>query len=176
MADERALVVRREYPVVKVVPPPLVVKDLTSTLNSETLTAEFRGFIRSQLDRNKSGDPGTKLKMEVWLDLVLHCEKMFSLAESDVEERTRLMVQVGTVFLAKPPDGHNIALSGAQGRRDLIAHCEAIRIGAVLDPDLELLRTAAYNFVWTKLEQKHDLWKKIRNPPTRLHALICSLM
>jgi len=149
--------------------------DLEGTLGCDLLCEEFRVFIRKQLDKNRSPDPKQKQKMEVWLDLVLHCQKIFSLPESEVEERIRLMVEVGTVYLAKRPEGHNIALPGAQGRSDLVAHCEALRLGTLFSPDLVLLRNAAFNWVWSKLEQKHDLWRKLRNPPTRLQAL-CMLL
>ena len=69
-------------------------KELEGTLVSEVLCQEFRKYLREQLDRNCSQDPGTRGKMEVWLELVVHCRRIFSLPEAEVEGRRRLMVEV----------------------------------------------------------------------------------
>ena len=110
------------------------------------------------------------------------------------------------MFLARPPEGYNVALAGAQvppyiprnavaifsssllhekilkwsalssqGRRDLLAHCASLAQGEG-QPNTQLLRSAAYEFVWSKLEQKHDLWRTGRGQHTTLQALLCAVL
>lgn len=151
-----------------------LVRELEGSLGHPGLRQEFRKFLREnpRMDNNKSQDPATKMKMEVWLELLLHCQQLFSLPESEEQRRKSLMAEVGTVFLAK--DGHNVALPGAQARRELVAHCSAVAREEVT-PDLELLRRAAWNFVWGKVEQKHDVWRAARGQATTL-AQLCALL
>merc|ERR1719278_2380150 len=80
--------------------------------------------------------------MQVWLDLVLLCQTIFSLPEADESEKRKLMVQVGKVFLADPPEGHRVALPGAAARKQLVQHCQALDGDSSnsIPADLALLR------------------------------------
>ena len=55
-----------------------------------------------------------------------------------------------------------------------MAHCSAVSREEVL-PDLELLRRAAWTFVWGKVEQKHEVWRAARAQPATL-AQLCHLL
>ena len=65
-----------------------------------------------------------------------------------------------------------------QARRQLEQHCQALDSdeGNQIPADLVLLRRAAFEFVWQKLEEKHDAWRASRAQPTRLQALLCALL
>jgi len=149
-----------------------IVKNLNGTLANCSLCQEFRDYL-ILLD-SKIPKP----KFQVWLDLVLLCQSIFSLPEAEESEKRKLMVQVGKVYLAGPPEGHKVALPGAAARRELEQHCQALDSdeGNSIPADLPLLRRAAFEFVWQKLEEKHDAWRASRAQPTRLQALLCALL
>ena len=65
-----------------------------------------------------------------------------------------------------------------QARRQLEQHCHTLESteGNSVQADLGLLRKAAFEFVWQKLEEKHDAWRTARAQPTRLQALLCALL
>ena len=65
-----------------------------------------------------------------------------------------------------------------QARRQLEQHCQTLESteGNSVQADLGLLRKAAFEFVWQKLEEKHDAWRTARAQPTRLQALLCALL
>merc|ERR1712130_513004 len=148
-----------------------IVKNLSGTLAHCILRQEFRDYL-ILLD-SKIPKP----KFQVWLDLVLLCDRIFSLPEAEESEKRKLMVQVGKVYLAGPPEGHRVALPGASGRKQLEQHCQALESdeSKLMPADLALLRRAAFEFVWQKLEEKHDAWKASRAQPTRLQ-LLCALL
>jgi len=149
-----------------------IVRNLDGTLANCILCREFRDYL-ILLD-SKIPKP----KFQVWLDLVLLCQSIFSLPEAEESERRKLMIQVGQVYLAGPPEGHKVALPGAAARRQLEQHCHTLESteGNSVQADLGLLRKAAFEFVWQKLEEKHDAWRTARAQPTRLQALLCALL
>merc|ERR1712156_461289 len=149
-----------------------IVRILDGTLANCILCQEFRDYL-ILLD-SKIPKP----KFQVWLNLVLLCQSIFSLPEAEESERKKLMIQVGKVYLAGPPEGHKVALPGAAARRQLEQHCQTLESteGNSVQADLGLLRKAAFEFVWQKLEEKHDAWRTARAQPTRLQALLCALL
>merc|ERR1719341_2710736 len=149
-----------------------IVKNLSGTLANCSLCQEFRDYL-ILLD-SKIPKP----KFQVWLDLVLLCQSIFSLPEAEESERKKLMIQVGKVYLAGPPEGHRVALPGAAAGRQLEQHCQALESDEAnsTPANLTLLRRAAFEFVWQKLEEKHDAWRASRVQPTRLQALLCALL
>lgn len=149
-----------------------IVRNLDGTLANCILCQEFRDYL--VLLDSKIPKP----KFQVWLDLVLLCQSIFSLPEAEESERKKLMIQVGKVYLAGPPEGHKVALPGAAARRQLEQHCHTLESteGNSVQADLGLLRKAAFEFVWQKLEEKHDAWRTARAQPTRLQALLCALL
>jgi len=150
------------------------ITDLRQTLSESVVLSEFRTFLRTKFDRNKSDNPEFKKSGEQWLDFVMVCEQVFDLPESEVDPKINIMIRVGTQFLGKPPDGYNMALKNQLNRKELISHCQSLAIKSCLVPDESLLRDG-YEYVWAKLEQKHDLFKKTARPVTRLAMLLCSL-
>jgi len=150
------------------------VTDLRHTLASVKLLQEFRLFLRIKFDRNKSGDPEYKKMGEQWLDFVRTCEEVFELPEEDKHRTIDLMVEIGSQYLGKPPDGYNMALQNQLNRKELILHCKALAEKVSTDPDTSLLRDG-YEYVFTKLEQKHDIFRKSYRPTTMLAALVCAL-
>jgi len=128
-----------------------IVRNLDGTLANCILCREFRDYL-ILLD-SKIPKP----KFQVWLDLVLLCQSIFSLPEAEESERRKLMIQA---------------------RRQLEQHCHTLLSteGNSVQADLGLLRKAAFEFVWQKLEEKHDAWRTARAQPTRLQALLCALL
>ncbi|XP_023345243.1 uncharacterized protein LOC111714379 isoform X2 [Eurytemora carolleeae] len=116
------------------------VTDLNATLEDPEVLDAFREFLRIKLDNNKSTNIDLKKKFEQWLDYVIICNKIFSLAEEDIEDCINLMVEVGERFIAKPPGGYNIALAGQLNRKALEQHCKELGDKTTLDPDTGLLR------------------------------------
>lgn len=113
---------------------------------------------------------------EQWLDYVIICKQVLELPEADVETKTNLMISIGDKFLAKPPDGYNIALKSQLNRKELVSHCRALAEKVPdLSPDQDLLKDG-YEFVFGKLEQKHEIFKKTFVPTTTLAALLCSVL
>jgi len=154
---------------------PETVIDLKQTLISDKLCGEFRTYLR-KLDQNKSDDLTHKKMMEQWMDYVQLCDKIFELPETELETKTSLMIQIGEKFLAKPPDGYNIALKSQINRKELLNHCKSLAERVPdLTPNEELLKDG-YTFLCGKLEQKHDLFKKQYVPTTTLAALLCSVL
>jgi len=153
-----------------------IVTDLKQTLIDSKLVLEFRKFLRTNpnLDKNRSDDPDYKKKNEQWLDFVIICEQVFDLPEDENERKISLMVDIGKTFFGKPPDGYNMALQNQLNRKELINHCKSLADGVTNDPDHSLLRDG-YDYVYGKLDQKHDLFKKTYQPTTRLAALMCAL-
>ena len=151
-------------------------ENLQSTLISIKLTKEFRTFLRSKLDQNKSDNPASKKMFEQWLDFVLICEEMFALPESQLEARTGKFITIGEKFLGRPPDGYNMALQNQINRKEVIAHAKAPSEKVPgLKPDEKLLKDG-YEYIYSKLEQKHDLFKKFFNQTTSLQAFLCALL
>jgi len=150
------------------------VTDLRHTLADVKLVQDFRLFLRTKFDRNKSGDREYKKMGEQWLDFINICEQVFELPEEDTHLIIDLMVEIGFQFLGKPPDGYNMALQNQLNRKELILHCRALAEKVRTDPDSSLLRDG-YEYVYTKLEQKHDIFRKSYRPTTRLAALMCVL-
>jgi len=159
----------------KITMEPETVIDLKQTLISDKLCGEFRTYLR-KLDQNKSDDLTHKKMMEQWMDYVQLCDKIFELPETELETKTSLMIQIGEKFLAKPPDGYNIALKSQINRKELLNHCKSLAERVPdLTPNEELLKDG-YTFLCGKLEQKHDLFKKQYVPTTTLAALLCSVL
>jgi len=133
-------------------------------------------FLRTNpnLDKNRSDDPEYKKKNEQWLDFVIICEQVFELPEHENEQKINLMVEIGKKFFGRPPDGYNMALQNQLNRKELISHCKNLCERVTNEPDVSLLRDG-YEFVYGKLDQKHDLFKKTYKPITRLAALMCAL-
>jgi len=152
-----------------------VVRDLRQTLCDHKLVLEFRIFLRTKIDRNKSDNPDHKKMCEQWLDFVTICEQVFELPEDESENKIKLMVDIGCKFFAKPPEGYNMAVSNQLNRKELINHCKNLLDGVSKDPDISLLRDS-YEFIYSRLDQKHDLFSKTYKPPTRLAALLCTLL
>ena len=67
-----------------------------------------------------------------------------------------------------------MVLENQLNRKELINHCKNLADGVTNEPDHSLLRDG-YEYVYGKLDQKHDLFKKIYQPTTRLAALMCAL-
>ena len=150
--------------------------NLKLTLESDKLREQFRTFLRTKLDQNKSDNLEHKKMFEQWLEFVLICNKVFELPETDLEIKTTLMVTVGDKFLAKPPDGYNIALKSQLNRKELVNHCRSLSEKVPdLSPNQDLLKDG-YEFIFGKLEQKHDLFKKTYVQTTKLAALLCSVL
>merc|ERR1712038_941431 len=155
---------------------PESVTDLKQTIESGKLRPQFRTFLRGKLDQNKSDNPEHKKMFEQWLDFVLLCNNIFELPETELETRTRLMIQVGEKFLAKPPDGYNLALKSQLNRKELVNHCRSLAEKVPdLAPDVELLKDG-YEYILGKLDQKHDIFRKTHVPSTTLAALLCSVL
>jgi len=154
---------------------PIEVVNLPSTLDNPRLVERFREYLRVDLDRNRNTDKHVKKKMEQWLDFVIICQEIYSLEEDEVERRTRLMVEVGERFLAKPTQGYNMALNNQQSRLELERHCKKLKDGTTLDPDTSLLRDG-YKYIFDKLASKHDLFKRKMQSRTPLYALMCALL
>ena len=155
---------------------PESVADLKQTIESGKLRPQFRTFLRGKLDQNKSDNPEHKKMFEQWLDFVLLCNNIFELPETELETRTSLMIQVGEKFLAKPPDGYNLALKSQLNRKELVNHCRSLSEKVPdLAPDVELLKDG-YEYIWGKLDQKHDIFRKTHVPSTTLAALLCSVL
>jgi hypothetical protein len=152
----------------------LPVKDLRNTLSEEKLLQEFRTFLRSKLDRNRNVNLDVKKTFEQWLDFVIICEQVRALPESELVPKIALMIKIGTIFLGKPPSGYNIALKSQLNRKELITHCQSLLAGSCKVPDTSLL-SEGYEYVWSKLEQKHDIFKKTARPSTKLALVLCSL-
>lgn len=153
-----------------------ILTDLRQTLNDSKLMLEFRLFLRTNpiLDKNRSDDPEYKKKNEQWLDFVIICEQVFELPEDENERKINLMVEIGKKFFGRPPDGYNMALQNQLNRKELILHCKSLSERVTNEPDVSLLRDG-YEYVYGKLDQKHDLFKKTYKPTTRLAALMCAL-
>jgi len=139
--------------------PPIT--DLKVTLATPDLLAEFRNYLK------------TLKKFEPLLDYLILCLQVFELPESDVDTKVRLMVEIYNQFLA--PKSHNIALASQINRKALIAHCKDLEKKVTDKPDVSLLREG-YNFLFQKIEQKHDLWRKVYKPTTTLAAILCSII
>jgi len=152
----------------------VLVTDLRQTLSDSKLVVEFRLFLRTKIDRNRSDDPDYKKMSEQWLDFAINCEKVFELPEDENEKKINFMVEIGAKFLGKPPDGYNMALQNQLNRKELINHCRNLSEGVTNEPDTSLLRDG-YEYVCGKLDQKHDVFRKTYRPPTRLAALMCAL-
>jgi len=150
------------------------VTDLRQTLTDVKLMLQFRLFLRTKIDRNKSGDPEYKKMAEQWLDFVTICEQVFELPEAEIDAKIHLMVEIGEKFLGKPPDSYNMALKNQLNRKELINHCINLSARVTSEPDDSLLRDG-YEYVWGKLEQKHDVFRKTCRPTTKLAALMCVL-
>ena len=155
---------------------PEKVENLQSTLTSTKLTKEFRTFLRTKLDQNKSDNPESKKMFEQWLDFVLLCEDMFALPESQLEAKSGIIITIGQKFLGRPPDGYNMALQNQLNRKEVIAHAKSLSEKVPgLKPDEKLVKEG-YEYIYSKLEQKHDLFKKSFNQTTSLHAFLCALL
>ena len=155
---------------------PETVTNLKLTLESAKLRDHFRTFLRTKLDQNKSDNLEHKKMFEQWLDYVLICKQVLELPEADAETKTNLMISIGDKFLAKPPDGYNIALKSQLNRKELVNHCRALAEKVPdLSPDQDLLKDG-YEFVFGKLEQKHEIFKKTFVPTTTLATLLCSVL
>eukprot|EP00092_Neocalanus_flemingeri_P018118 GFUD01019609.1.p1 GENE.GFUD01019609.1~~GFUD01019609.1.p1 ORF type:complete len:341 (-),score=104.04 GFUD01019609.1:168-1190(-) len=151
-----------------------IVTDLRQTLTDVKLLQEFRLFLRIKIDRNKSGDPDYKKMGEQWLDFVMICEQVFELPEGEVDAKIYLMIEIGQKFLGKPPDGYNMAMKNQLNRKELINHCRNLSEKVTCDPDDSLLRDG-YEYVYSKLDQKHDVFRKTYRPTTMLAAVMCVL-
>lgn len=152
--------------------PKFYLPDLRQTLNDSKLVAEFRMFLRT-LDKNRSDDPQYKNKNERWLDFVIICEQVFEVQEDIEERKINLMVEIGKQFFGRH-DRKNIALQNQLNRKELIKHCKCLSKGATSEPDVSLLMHG-YDYVYEKLDQKYDLFKKTYKVPTRFAALMCAL-
>ena len=156
--------------------PETVVTELKVTLLNTKLRDKFRTFLRVKLDQNKSDNPEHKKMFEQWLEFVLICDNIFELPETEVETRTGLMIQIGTKFLGKPPDGYNLALKSQINRKELQNHCKSLEEKVPnVSPDQELLKDG-YEFIFSKLDQKHDIFRKTYVPTTTLAALVCAVL
>merc|ERR1711934_92979 len=144
-----------------------MVKNLSGTLANSILCQEFRDY----LILLESKIPIGKRKFQVWLDLVLLCQNIFSLPEADESEKRKLMVQVGKDYLPR------LAVSAAVAKKELQQHCKALESdeGSSMPVDLALLRRAVFESIWQQLEAKHDAWRASRAQPTRLQQL-CALL
>ena len=111
---------------------------------------------------------------EQWLDFVIICEKVFELPEDKREEKIFLMVEIWHKFLDKPPEGYNMALQNQLNRKELINHCKNLSESITDEPDDSLLRDG-YEYIFSKLDQKHDVFKKTQRPVTTLAAFMCAL-
>jgi len=157
-------------------PDPETVTELKVTLLNTKLRDKFRTFLRLKLDQNKSDNPEHKKMFEQWLEFVLICDNIFELPETEVETRTGLMIQIGTKFLGKPPDGYNLALKSQINRKELQNHCKSLEEKVPnVRPDQELLKDG-YEFIFSKLDQKHDIFRKTYVPTTTLAALVCAVL
>ena len=157
-------------------PEPESVTELKATLQNTKLRDKFRTFLRVKLDQNKSDNPEHKKMFEQWLEFVLICDKVFELPETDIEIRTGLMIQIGTRFLGKPPDGYNLALKSQINRKELQNHCKSLEEKVPnVTPDQELLKDG-YEFIFSKLDQKHDIFRKTYVPTTTLAALVWAVL
>ena len=157
-------------------PDPETVTELKVTLLNTKLRDKFRTFLRVKLDQNKSDNPEHKKMFEQWLEFVLICDNIFELPETEVETRTGLMIQIGTKFLGKPPDGYNLALKSQINRKELQNHCKSLEEKVPnVSPDQELLKDG-YEFIFSKLDQKHDIFRKTYVPTTTLAALVCAVL
>eukprot|EP00090_Calanus_glacialis_P047098 TRINITY_DN9565_c0_g1_i1.p1 TRINITY_DN9565_c0_g1~~TRINITY_DN9565_c0_g1_i1.p1 ORF type:complete len:258 (-),score=98.07 TRINITY_DN9565_c0_g1_i1:37-810(-) len=151
-----------------------IVTDLRQTLTDTKLVLQFRLFLRTKIDRNKSDDPQYKKMSEQWLDFVNISEQVFQLPEDQNDTKINLMVEIGEKFLGKPPDGYNMALQNQLNRRELKNHCKNLSEKVTSEADDSLLRDG-YEYVYGKLDQKHDVFRKTYRPTTRLAALMCTL-
>jgi len=146
---------------------------LSGALEDDDLCEEFRLYLRTKLDSNKSPDPFVKKKFEVQLDFLIICKQIFCSAEEDEDLRIKLMIDVGERFLGKPPEGYNIALSGQHNRAELVRHCKNLKDRVTSEADTQLLRPG-YDFIFGTLTKKYDLFKKSR-PTTTLQAILCAI-
>merc|ERR1711915_142956 len=96
-----------------------VVRDLKTSMCSAQLLSEFRLFLRTKIDRNRSTDSEFKKMSEQWLDFVIICEKVFELPEDKRDKKINLMVKIWQTFLEKPPEGYNMALQNQLNRKEL---------------------------------------------------------
>ena len=151
-----------------------IVTDLRQTLTDTKLVLQFSLFLRTKIDRNKSDDPQYKKMSEQWLDFGNICEQVFQLPEDQNDTKINLMVEIGETFLGKPPDGYNMALQNQLNRRELKNHCKNLSEKVTSGADDSLLRDG-YEYLYGKLDQKHDVFRKIYRPTTRLAALMCTL-
>ena len=154
----------------------VAVTNLRQTLDESNLRQHFRQFLRTKLDMNKSGDPDQKKTFEQWLDYVTACEEVYGLPETDTKAKADLMIKIGEKFLGKPPESHNIALRNQLNRKELQNHCTNLSEKVPgLSADVSLLKDG-YEYIFSKLDQKHVIFKKTFKPPTTTLALLCSLL
>jgi len=146
--------------------PNTAVVNLRETLSNYKLVILFRQFLRTKIDNNKSEDPLKKKTSEQWLDFVIICEEVFELPEDETERKKILMVDIGEKFLGRSPGGYNMALQNQLNRKELICHCDNLSKGINKDPNEGLLRDG-YEYVYGKLDQKHDLFRKTHKQTTR---------
>ena len=142
------------------------VRNLRETLANNRMMVMFRQFLRTKIDSNKSDDPDKKKTSEQWLDFVIICENVFEQPEDQTQRKRNLMVEIGEKFLEKPPAGYNMALQNQLNRKELVCHCYNLSKGTIQKPDDSLLRSG-YEYVYGKLDQKHDLFRKTFKPTTR---------
>ena len=142
-----------------------IVTDLRQTQSDTKLVLEFRLFLRTKIDRNRSDDPDYKKMSEQWLDFVNICEQVFELPEDENETKINLMVEIGERFFGKPPDGYNMAVKNQLNRKELINHCRNLSEKVTSEPDDTLLRDG-YEYAYGKLDQKHDVFRKTYRPTT----------
>ena len=146
--------------------PTSTVRNLRETLANNRLMLMFRQFLRTKIDSNKSDDPDKKKTSEQWLDFVIICENVFEQPEDQTELKINLMVEIGEKFLENPPAGYNMALQNQLNRKELVCHCHNLSKGTIQKPDDSLLRSG-YEYVYGKLDQEHDLFRKTFKPTIR---------
>merc|ERR1712106_760489 len=151
-----------------------IVTDLRQTLSDTKVVLEFRLFLRTKIDRNRSDDPDHKKMSEQWLDFVNIREQVFELPEDENDTKINLMVEIGGKFFGKPPDGYNMAVKNQLNRKELINHCRNLSEKVTSEPEDTLLRDG-YEYTYGKLDQKHDVFRKTYRPTTRLAAFMCAL-
>jgi len=155
---------------------PEKVESLELTLSSSKLSKEFRTFLRTKVDQNKSDNPDSKKMTEQWLDFILLLDELRELPESQLEAKSEIIIRIGQKFLGKPPDGYNMALSNQLNRKEVINHAKSLSEKVPgLKPDEKLL-DVGYEYIYGKLEQKHDVFKKSFNKTTTLAAFLCALL
>ena len=126
-------------------------------------TEEMRIYFRLRFDQNRDKNDQNKGTFESYLDFVCDCEKVFNLPEQEYEQESKLLIHIGQKYLAKPPNGSNLAFRNQINRKRLEGHCKSLeRRDPTVIPNRKLLQES-YNYVILKLDEKFKHFERSKS-------------